>query len=126
MNNSLYRFTGYVLIIVGILLALFGVGVAINETDFFEILFPVLLAFLALILFSLHGRFYLKITRTNKLTQWSVLLIFVGLGLIVLSALITLALCGKNLCDGWGLLIPAYSGVLPAGILYLISLFLLA
>ncbi len=140
MKNFWFSLAGWLVIIAGLIWSLGNAHANIlgeinraayfgTSLNLFEFLVGGILGSLTiLVLFLAPGIFYLRVgmnkVRQNKLIQWSVGLTLFGLALIILSALVeAIFICPGLKCD-----LPIFTfivGVIPAGILYGVSLVLL-
>jgi len=129
MNKLLYQITAWVLIIAGIVSA--GLTIFSNlNAPLYDLSFLVLFAVLILAVSILPGRFFLRLaedeSQQNKLTNSSIILILVGIGLILISFIAMLFQCNifTESCDGLIFIIVIW-GSIPAAFLFAIAIILL-
>tara|TARA_Y100000310_G_scaffold330810_1_gene403137 strand:- start:1447 stop:1887 length:441 start_codon:yes stop_codon:yes gene_type:complete len=139
MNKSLYKITGWVLIIVGIIWAVYNFGISLMcpTCDFLDYVYEIGLAGIGsatiFILSFFPGRSYINIwkdeSKQNKFTNWSIVLTIIAAFIIVGNLVTMLSSCGLKgdliygECYG---LFPVYIfGIFPAAFLYAIAVILL-
>lgn len=143
MKSSWYKFSAWLLIIIGIISTIFYMWEAVEFgggpepflPSLFFILFRIVGGIFFFLLFLIPGILYLKIKESNKLTKWSVWLTLIGMVWIILvflyGVLYGVFSCqgapspGLDECLAPGIVLGMGLGLIPSGILYGIAIILL-
>jgi len=135
MKNILYKISGWMIIISGIIWIILNLYVNVLaellfKPHLYEIVIGGLLGSLLIFLLSFFpGKIYINIgnkkIKKNKLSDVSVVLTIIGAVVVILAFITVLYFCGPGFCDGWGLLPLFFGGILPAAFFYAVAMILL-
>jgi len=136
MNKLWYKFTGWLLIIVGIFLSIIAfrykiLGIFSRDVGSFlyELVFVTFVLFIIFVFLFFTGRSFIKRgndeIEQNKLVSISVVLSLIACFILILGFIVGLLACGIGACDPPDFLVPFYLGLLIGGITYLVSFILL-